>query len=96
MSVLRAVENRVSLVRCANTGISFVVDPWGRVFHETSLFARESFVATVPLGSGSFAARHPDWEIRWLTVALLLAVLWGGAQKLGSRKRPGKDPANEE
>ncbi len=96
MSVLRAVENRVSLVRCANTGISFVVDPWGRVFHETSLFARESFVATVPLGSGSFAARHPDWEIRWLTVALLLAVLWGGVRKLGFRKRPGKDPANEE
>ena len=31
MAVLRAVENRVFLLRAANTGISLIVDPAGRV-----------------------------------------------------------------
>lgn len=31
MCILRSVENRRTLVRSANTGISMVIDPWGRV-----------------------------------------------------------------
>lgn len=34
-SLLRAVENRISLVQVANTGITFFVDPWGRVLKES-------------------------------------------------------------
>ena len=38
MTVFRAVENRRSLVRCANTGISGFIDPVGRVVAKTELF----------------------------------------------------------
>ena len=34
MAVFRAVENRVWVVQCANTGVSGIVDPWGRILAE--------------------------------------------------------------
>lgn len=40
--VLRAIENRVGIVRSANTGISEYVDPLGRVHGATPLFTREA------------------------------------------------------
>ncbi len=84
MAVLRAVENRVPLVRCANTGISFAVDAYGRISHETDLFERTSFTATVvPRGGGSFATRIGD--------AWTLVLLAGAALILGLRWRRGAD-----
>jgi len=70
MAVMRAVENRVPLLRCANNGISFAVDPGGRVAPRTGLFEREAFVTTIhPRPGGSFYTRHGD-----TTVFLLLGV----------------------
>ncbi len=39
---LRAIENRVGVVRSANTGISGYVDPLGRLHGATGLFTREA------------------------------------------------------
>ncbi|HEY6548243.1 MAG TPA: apolipoprotein N-acyltransferase, partial [Vicinamibacteria bacterium] len=61
MSAFRAVENRRFLVRAANTGITAVVDPWGRVVHQTALFERTVLVADVQLVSTrTFYSRHGD------------------------------------
>jgi apolipoprotein N-acyltransferase len=72
MAVLRAVENRRSLVRAANTGVSAVIDPLGRI------------VAELPLGEAGFLdvalpqkraktvyARSGDWPVFG---AILLAL----------------------
>ena len=48
MTVFRAVENRRSLVRCANTGISGFVDPAGRIVARTALFEDAVVVQSVP------------------------------------------------
>ncbi|MGE0456163.1 MAG: apolipoprotein N-acyltransferase [Vicinamibacteria bacterium] len=47
MAVFRAVENRRYLVRAANTGISAIVDPWGRVQASTRLFEARALVGEV-------------------------------------------------
>jgi apolipoprotein N-acyltransferase len=52
MSVLRAVENRVFLLRAANTGISAVVDPAGRVINQTALFEQAAVVEDIRLREG--------------------------------------------
>jgi len=61
MSVFRAVENRVYLVRAANTGISAFIDPAGRILDKTSLFKREVLKGEVRIknGQNSFFSGHP-------------------------------------
>ena len=75
MTVFRAVENRRYLVRAANTGITAVVDPWGRVLSPTRLFDRAVLVREVPfLAETSFYTRHGDVFAR-ACAAIALALL---------------------
>jgi apolipoprotein N-acyltransferase len=70
MAVFRAVENGKYLVRAANTGISAVVDPHGRVLERTALFDRTLLVRDVPFVPGlTFYARHGD-VFAWSCLAL--------------------------
>jgi len=48
-SVLRAIENRRSVVRAANGGISCLIDPLGRTIAETKMYTRDHLVVDVPL-----------------------------------------------
>jgi apolipoprotein N-acyltransferase len=49
MTVFRAVENRRSLARSANTGVSTIIDPLGRMAVTSPLFQQYYFVAEVSL-----------------------------------------------
>jgi apolipoprotein N-acyltransferase len=76
MAAFRAVENRRYMVRAANTGITAVVDPWGRVLDETRLFDRTVLVREVPFVTGTtFYTRHGDiFAYACLAVALALVA----------------------
>jgi apolipoprotein N-acyltransferase len=89
MAQFRAVENGRYLVRAANTGISAVVDPRGRLLAKTALFDRTVLVQDVPLLKGeTFYARHGDvfaWGALGATVALTAtAIARGAARARGS------------
>lgn len=80
MAVFRAVENGKYLVRAANTGITAVVDPRGRVVERTELFERRAIVREVPIVSGlTFYARHGDvfaWTCLVLAAVVTAAAAW--------------------
>ncbi|MFZ1731917.1 MAG: apolipoprotein N-acyltransferase [Bacteroidota bacterium] len=61
-TVLRAIENRRSVARCANNGISCFIDPYGRVFDKTGLYTRTGIVRDISLRSDrTFYTTHGDW-----------------------------------
>ena len=51
MARFRAVENRVWVVRAANTGVTAVITPSGRIVQQTELFAPAFVVEKIGLGA---------------------------------------------
>ena len=47
MAVLRAIENRKSVVRAANGGISCIIDPLGRTITESTMFTKAQLTGDV-------------------------------------------------
>ena len=76
MTVFRAVENRVPLVRAANTGISAVIDSKGHIRGMTPLFEEATLGAEVRLGGGgSFYSRKGDLFALFCLGACLIILL---------------------
>lgn len=80
MVVFRAVENRRYLVRAANTGISAIVDPNGRIVSRSDLFESTAVRGTITANSDlTFYARYGDifaWGIVSIVgIGLLIAAI---------------------
>ena len=87
MGILSSSELRKPLLRAANTGISYITDPYGRVRALSGFFTREALVGDVLVLSHpvTFYSAFGNWLPNlclWLTGALLLLGL--------IRKSPGK------
>ncbi len=76
MAVFRAVENRRSLVRCANTGISGFVDPAGRIMARTALFEDAVVVKAVPILTGKTVYTRIG-DVLPIVCLIVLGVLMG-------------------
>jgi apolipoprotein N-acyltransferase len=76
MTVFRAVENRVPLVRATNTGISAIIDSRGRMHGTTPLFEETVLSGEVIPGSErTFYTRHGDlFAGLCLALTVILAV----------------------
>lgn len=80
MTVVRAIENRVPLVRVANTGISAVVTPQGAIAAQIPLGVRGVRVVEVAAGgrAPTFYTRHGDVFAEAAVFAAVLMVLYAG------------------
>lgn len=87
MAIFRAVETRRPLLRCANTGISFVVDPFGRVSHRTATFTEARIDTRVVRSSETtFYVRHGEWVLRGLLALVGASVLAGAVAPRAERR----------
>ena len=81
MAAIRAIENRRYIARCANTGVSCFVDPFGRLSQKTPLFKKEIRIGTIYTNSEkTFYTKHGDVFSKivslTLLVSLILKLLW--------------------
>ncbi len=75
MALVRAVEFRRPLVRCANTGISMIVDRTGRVRERLGMFVEGTLRAKVrPETPLTFYARVGDWIVPLSAGVLLFGL----------------------
>ena len=76
MSILRAVEFRRYLVRSANTGVSMLVDPAGRVVSSIGMDVPGILTVEVaPLDGRTFYSRHGDLPVLLFSVFLVIVGL---------------------
>lgn len=77
-TVLRAVENRVSLVHVINNGPSTVVSPSGRILAATAFRERAGLLSQVPYTPPGerFTSWFTQWP-EWFAVMSLIALLLG-------------------
>ncbi|MBD3344030.1 MAG: apolipoprotein N-acyltransferase [Chitinivibrionales bacterium] len=89
MARMRCIENGIPLARCANSGISMIVDQYGRVREKTGLYERGVLVGEVPLGHRpTFYTRFGDWPV----VFSFLVILVGLGLLINSMRRKTEGP----
>lgn len=93
MAQLRAIENRRFLVRAAETGISAVIDPYGRIQDRLDLFRRDIILADVQPGSQiTIYTRWGDWFVyASIAVMMLAAALSARSLRGHSRAKPRRE-----
>ena len=91
MAVFRAVENRRSVVRSTNAGMTDIIDPNGRVLSALPPFTEGYLSGTVPVHTGP-KTLYTRWG-DWFPFLLLVVSAAGLAAGLAVRLRRGNPAA---
>jgi len=87
MTVFRAVENRLYLVRAANTGVSAVIDPVGKILDRTSLLDRTVLKCEVKfIDEMTFYAAYGDLFVYMCGIALVPYCIVGRRRRKNARR----------
>jgi apolipoprotein N-acyltransferase len=75
MAIFRAVENRVFIARAANTGITGLIDPKGKILKQGGIFTEEAINGTIRLSNQeTFYTLYGD-IFAWICSALCILLL---------------------
>ena len=84
MTRMRAIENRVWIARCANTGVSAFIDPTGRVISPSQLFTTETVSGDVYFCNDTSLYTHTGDTVPLLLCGVVLVWLWQSRKGAGS------------
>jgi apolipoprotein N-acyltransferase len=77
MAVLRAVENRRYLVRSATTGVSGIIDPYGRIIKKSKLMTKTFLVTDIyALNKKTFYTLYGD-RFAFICIGITISLLIG-------------------
>ena len=84
MSVFRGLENRRSVVRATNGGLTCIIDPNGRITHRIDTFEENYLVGEVPVyaESTTLYTRWGDWFGYFSLAAALAFLAFGVIRRL--------------
>ncbi len=85
------MENRRSLVRSTNGGMTVIVDPNGRILNMLSPFVEGYLIGEVPIVRGVVTpyTRYGDW-LAQVSLAAIVAIVLGCLALSGARKLAGR------
>jgi apolipoprotein N-acyltransferase len=96
LASFRCIEQRRSLVRVTNTGISAFVDPVGRIVGRTGIWTRESLVQRIALLQGStLYSQLGDW-LGWLCIVISVFCIGQAWQIARPRKESDRLPDDKD
>jgi len=84
MAAFRAVESGAAVARASTSGITALIDPYGRAITETRLFERTLRVGDLPLAQRPTPYQLAGDVIAWLSalaILLLLGIQWGRSRR---------------
>lgn len=88
IAVVRAVENRRFLLRSATTGVSGIIDPYGRILSRTGMMTQGSLTETItPMDTRTPYTRFGDFApLAGLTLGAVFLILALAYRKNGNKK----------
>ena len=82
----RCIENGISMVRCANSGISMFVDQYGRIVSHTRLSERTILTNAVSLTRiHTFYSKLGDWPVALSGCIILILLILSGGKKIAGK-----------
>jgi apolipoprotein N-acyltransferase len=86
---MRAIENRRTIVRCSNGGISCFIDPYGKIYGKLPWFtANISTQEVLCVSKKSFYTQHPNFFLILVGLMLLFLIVLFELKKIN--KKPKK------
>ncbi len=83
INVFRAVENRRSIARCANTGVSMFVDPYGRITRKTKIYVQDTLTGEISRRNElTFYTRYGDFFAKGISLVSIMVLAYTISRKV--------------